>query len=195
MFSVISMLTCDLVSQLDAQHDSKDSALASHGAADQWRFTPSFFDSNPNFSLGSFGNQLSGYYTPTSGGLNTVYHNQAAGDLHTPGMAFQLGTPLSMPMADGALQSQPSSFDMVQGFNPQIFQTHQYPGHQQFAQAAGFAPSMLVHQDSGYGPMEGSPDNDLDINAGLTADTQLASVSQQQCDSTMAAPPLPSFDK
>ena len=189
------MLTYDYYSQLDAHHDSKDQALASHGAVDQWKFTPSMFDANPSFSLGTFNNQPTGYYTPTPGGLNTVYHNQTAGDLHTPGMAFHLGTPLSMPMHDGSLSGPTSTFEM-QGFNPQIFQTHQYPTHQQFTDhSTAFPPSMLVHQDSGYGPMEGSPDDELDINATLPTDSQLASPVTQRGHAGMGAHLLPSFEK
>ena len=189
------MLTYNYFSQLNAHHEAKDQALTPGGSADPWRFTPSFFDANPTFSLGSFNNPPAGYYTPTPGGLNTVYHNHTAGDLHTPGMAFQLGSPLSMPMADGPLHGQPPAFD-IHGFNPQVFQTHQYPAQQQFVgESTVFAPSMLVHQDSGYGPMEGSPDEALDINAGLPTDSHLVSPLTQRGHSGMAAPPLPSFEK
>ena len=189
------MLTHVFYSQLEAHPASRDDAITPHGTSDQWRFTPSFFDNNPSFSLGSINNLPTGYYTPNSGGLNTVYHNQSAGDLHTPGMAFQLGTPLSMPIPDGSIHAgQGSSFDELQGFNPQIFQLHQYPGHAQYPpHPTIYAPSMLVHQDSGYDPVEGSPEDDLDVNASLTTDTQLAPAASHH--GSMAAPPPPSFDK
>ena len=189
-----NMLIYQTYSQLELSQEGKTDGLSPQGASDQWRFTPSFFETNPSFSLNSFSNQPPGYYTPTPGGLNTVYHNQAAGDLHTPGMAFQLGTPLSMPLPDSSIHAQPSGFDDLQGFSPQMFQHHNFASHPQFAaHPTSFAPSMLVHQDSGYGPMEDSPENDLDVNAGLPTDTQLVPATAHQ--SSMAAPPLPPLDK
>ena len=64
---------------------------------DQWRFTPSLLDPG-SFSFSQFAGHPHGYYTPTPGGTNTLYHPQA-GDLHTPtlGLGMGLGTPLSMP--------------------------------------------------------------------------------------------------
>lgn len=44
---------------------------------------------------------MPGYYTPTPGGTNTLYHPQA-GDLHTPGFGLGLNTPLSIPNSDNA---------------------------------------------------------------------------------------------
>ncbi|KAJ8063869.1 hypothetical protein OCU04_007723 [Sclerotinia nivalis] len=139
---------------------------------DPWRFTPSLLDSN-NFSFSSFANGTPGpFYTPTPGGANTLYHNQA-GDLHTPGMGMNmgLGTPLSLPTSTDGLhthtmmdmshfgQQMPPQF---QNFNPFAHPHHQQQAQQQ--QPTSFAPSSFVHQDTGYETMdhegEGSPMDD-----------------------------------
>ncbi|KAK3321644.1 CP2 transcription factor-domain-containing protein [Apodospora peruviana] len=126
-----------------------------------WRFTPSLLDSN-SFSFAHFANQPPGYYTPTPGGTNTIYHPQA-GDLHTPtiSLGMGLGTPLSMPTADGTLHSGTTAIDMTgfhHGFHPHQF--HNYnPFIQPPAPQPSFAPSTFVHQDTGYETMDqdGSP--------------------------------------
>ena len=66
-----------------------------------------------SFSFASFANQPPGYYTPTPGGTNTIYHPQA-GDLHTPTLSFGmgLGTPLSMPTSDGAIHPGVGTMDL-----------------------------------------------------------------------------------
>jgi hypothetical protein len=178
--------------------DGKDN---DNGGADSWRFTPSLLDSN-NFNFGNFGSQ--GYYIPTPGGMNTIYHNQTAGDLHTPGMSFQLGTPLSMSLAEPSLNI--GAFD-PNGFHPQMFQNQSFqtpnifqqqqqqqqqhdPESQQQQQT--YHPSMLVHQDSGYGAMDGSPDNDADRNAGSDFDAPASSkaVHYDQLHTTGPMAPL-----
>lgn len=95
-----------------------------------------------------------GFYTP--GGMNTVYHNQSAGDLHTPGLAFHLGTPLSMPLPDGALHAAPT-FD-IPGLHPHIFHQNTFEPTHLFPEQT-FPPSMLVHKDSGYEAASESPEN------------------------------------
>ncbi|KAH6677427.1 CP2 transcription factor [Halenospora varia] len=131
-----------------------------------WRFTPSLLDPN-SFSFASFANQPPGYYTPTPGGTNTLYHNQA-GDLHTPGMGMGLGlgTPLSMPTsADGLHANAMMDFTTFGHQMPPQFQNYNpfgQPVHheQQHHQPQGsYAPSSFVHQDTGYETMEhdGSP--------------------------------------
>ena len=179
--SLAIMLTClEYYSQFEAQNDLKEQALTPHGTNDLWRFTPSLFDHNPSFSMGTF-TAAPGYYTPTSGGLNTIYHNPAAGDLHTPSLPFQLGTPLSMPVPDA------TSFENMQGFNPQLFQTPQYSTNSGFPnQQADYPQSMLIHQDSGYGPMESSPDNDADLSAGITAYDRLATAVARRSEGNAA---------
>ncbi|KAB5533624.1 CP2 transcription factor [Coniochaeta sp. 2T2.1] len=134
------------------------------GAANEpWRFTPSLLDPS-SFSFSTFANQPPGYYTPTPGGTNTIYHPQA-GDLHTPtlGFAMGLGTPLSMPTTEGGMHHPTAMMDMSglhHGVHPQHFQHHFNP----FIQAPpapqpAFAPSSFIHQDTGYETMDqdGSP--------------------------------------
>jgi hypothetical protein len=136
-------------------HDSTPKPMA-----DSWRLTPSFMDPN-SFAFTSFANQPPGYYTPTPGGINTLYHSQA-GDLHTPGMGMHLGTPLSMPHTGQSLQSHDSGVEM-QAFPPHLVNTHHqfhnpFVQQQQQAQQPAFAPShFLQHHDSGYEAMEHSP--------------------------------------
>lgn len=161
--------------------------------SDSWRFTPSLLDTN-SFAFNSFVNQPPGYYTPTPGGMNTLYHNQA-GDLHTPGMTLHLGTPLSMPMP---MPEQPlhagASMDM-HGFHPQLFQTNPFQQHGQYMQTQSYAPSSFVHQDSGYEAMEGSPGHNMDVDIEMQRDLHSATFQNHSIDATMAAPPIPSAEK
>ncbi|RYO87202.1 hypothetical protein DL762_004330 [Monosporascus cannonballus] len=132
--------------------------------AEQWRFTPSLLDPH-NFNFHShFANQPPGYYTPTPGGTNTLYHPQA-GDLHTPtlGLGMGLGTPLSLPISEGAMNAGPAIMDLSQfqpSVPPQQFQQQQFnPFIQPTAPQASFGPSTFVHHDTGYETMDhdGSP--------------------------------------
>ncbi|CAM1503789.1 Fc.00g013800.m01.CDS01 [Cosmosporella sp. VM-42] len=127
-----------------------------------WRFTPSLLDPN-SFSFATFANAPPGYYTPTPGGTNTIFHPQA-GDLHTPtlGLGMGLSTPLSMPTSGGAIHSQSGQPVMDMG-GFQNLQPHQFHHFNPFIQAAppqpSFAPSSFVHHDTGYETMDqdGSP--------------------------------------
>lgn len=128
---------------------------------DPWRFTPSLLDPG-SFSFTNFANQPPGYYTPTPGGTNTIYHPQA-GDLHTPtlGLGMGLGTPLSLPNSDGAVPSGAGTIDMTafhHGFHSQQFQQFN-PFIQPPAPQPSFAPASFMHQDTGYETMDqdGSP--------------------------------------
>ena len=102
-----------------------------------------------------FASQMPGYYTPTPGGTNTLYHHQA-GDLHTPGFGMGLGTPLSMPTSEGTLHAgqQVSGFH---GFHPQMahhvpqqqFQNvNPFQMHHQQAPQQTYAPHQFTHQPS-----------------------------------------------
>ncbi|KAK9788024.1 putative Grh/CP2 DB domain-containing protein [Seiridium cardinale] len=141
----------------DAFRDQDPTPRAS---AEPWRFTPSLLDPN-SFSFSAFANQPPGYYTPTPGGTNTIYHPQA-GDLHTPtlGLGMGLGTPLSMPTSEAAMHAGAPMMDLshFQGMPPHHFQQFN-PFIQPAPQQASFAPSSFVHQDTGYETMDqdGSP--------------------------------------
>lgn len=134
---------------LDELHDGKELHHQPADSQDQWRFTP-LLESN-SFAFPSFVNNPSGYYTPTPGGSSTIYHNRA-GDLHTPGMGFHLGTPMSMPTTDGQIQP-PSALDM-HAFHPNLLSSFQSSGA--FPEQQSYAPSSFVHQDSGFEAMDAS---------------------------------------
>ncbi|KAL3426236.1 CP2 transcription factor [Phlyctema vagabunda] len=158
---------------LNTGHESiKDLDPTPRAQHEPWRFTPSLLDPN-SFAFSAFANQPPGYYTPTPGGTNTLYHNQA-GDLHTPGMGMGmgLGTPLSLPTSADGIHGGPmmdmSAFGHhmpphFQNYNPFSHpqqQQHLHPSQQ--PQQSSYAPSSFIHQDTGYETMEhdGSPFED-----------------------------------
>ena len=178
------------------QEDIKDQDTTPRGSNEAWRFTPSMLDTN-SFTFASFANQPHGYYTPTPGGTNTLYHNQA-GDLHTPGMGIHLGTPLSMPMSETQLHAG-TSLDM-HGFHPHMLQSHAFQHSNPFATQQTYAPSSFVHQDSGcYEAMDasndGSPGNDVSMEPEMQRDSNPTALSSRHFEGVMAAPPLPTNDK
>lgn len=137
-----------------------------------FKFTPSLMDPN-SFSFANFANAPPGYYTPTPGGNNTLYHPQA-GDLHTPSLALGMGigTPLSMPTTEGAHMHATTAMMDMSGYHHGMHQQphpqqHQFHPHAQFHHPfiqppqpqQSFAPSTFVHQDTGYETMDqdGSP--------------------------------------
>ncbi|KAI8939701.1 hypothetical protein NX059_003457 [Plenodomus lindquistii] len=133
--------------------DIKDQDPTPRGSNEPWRFTPSLLDPN-SFAFTSFANQPPGYYTPTPGGTNTLYHSQA-GDLHTPGFSFGLGTPLSLPTSEGALhagQTVPPS--QLHGFNPHALGSHHFQNVNPFAMQPqhpqSFAPHQFTHQPPAF---------------------------------------------
>lgn len=135
--------------------DIKDADPTPRGNNEPWRFTPSLLDPN-SFAFTSFANQPPGYYTPTPGGTNTLYHSQA-GDLHTPGFSFGLGTPLSLPTSEGAMhagQTAPTAAHL-HGFNPHTIGAHhhftnQNPFAMQPQHPQAFAPHQFSHQPSAF---------------------------------------------
>ncbi|KAJ4385926.1 hypothetical protein N0V85_007974, partial [Neurospora sp. IMI 360204] len=139
-------------------HDAfRDQDPTPRATNEPWRFTPSALDASQfTFSQFAAGH---GYYTPTPGGTNTIYH-PTAGDLHTPtlGLGMGLGTPLSMPTADGSLH--PGAHMELGGFH------HSFPQFQHYnafitttPSQPSYAPSSFLHQDSGFETMDqdGSP--------------------------------------
>ncbi|XP_044715532.1 CP2 transcription factor domain-containing protein [Hirsutella rhossiliensis] len=137
--------------------DQDPTPRASH---EPWRFTPSLLDPN-SYNFSAFGSTGPGYYTPTPGGANTLFHSQA-GDLHSQNvpMVPGLGTPLSMPTSGDAIHSGAAVVDMAsfQTLQPQQFH-HFNPFIQPQQSQQTFAPSSFIHRDTGYETMEhdGSP--------------------------------------
>jgi hypothetical protein len=115
-------------------------------------FAPSWVDPNamPMMSLAS---QYPGFYTPNSGGMGAIFHNQA-GDLHTPTVGMNMITPLSL--------SNPLPAQTTQGldqFNPQYLGQH-VPEINPYVQPASYAPSAFIHsREAGYDAMDESVDN------------------------------------
>ncbi|KJZ72426.1 hypothetical protein HIM_08229 [Hirsutella minnesotensis 3608] len=144
----------------NADHDSfRDQDPTPRASHEPWRFTPSLLDPS-SYNFTSFAGAGPGYYTPTPGGGNTLFHSQA-GDLHAPTSAMMqgLGTPLSMPTSSEAIHPGPTVVDMT-GF--QTLQSHQFHHFNPFIQAQppqNFAPSTFAHRDTGYETMDhdGSP--------------------------------------
>ncbi|KAH6874145.1 CP2 transcription factor-domain-containing protein [Thelonectria olida] len=131
-----------------------------------WRFTPSLLDPN-SISFASFANAPPGYYTPSPGGTNTLFHPEA-GDLHTltMGLGMGLGTPLSMPTLGDVMQPRPVHTAMeMTGF--QTSQPHQFHHCNPFIQPPppqqAFAPSTFVHQDTCYETMD-QDDSPMDLD-------------------------------
>ncbi|KAF2399897.1 hypothetical protein EJ06DRAFT_538154 [Trichodelitschia bisporula] len=139
------------------EHDLKDMDPTPKGN-EPWRFTPSLLDPN-SFAFSSFANQPPGYYTPTPGGTNTLYHSQA-GDLHTPGFTMGLGTPLSLPTSEGSMHAGHAHSGNLHAFQAQVsaiapnafhnanpFAFHQQQHHpQQQQQHESFAPHEFSHR-------------------------------------------------
>ena len=116
--------------------------------ADHWRFTPSMMDPN-SFSFAQFANEGAADFEPSSSNAVGIFHNQA-GDLHTPGMAFQLGTPLSSD------DSHPGTTVDIHGFHPHLLHPQTFHSTTDLHQQRTYAPSSFLHQDSGYETLEPS---------------------------------------
>ncbi|EME39949.1 hypothetical protein DOTSEDRAFT_74725 [Dothistroma septosporum NZE10] len=192
-------------------HDIKDADPTPRGSNEPWNFgtsglTPSLMDPNSN-GFNMFANQLPGYYTPTPGGTNTLYHSQA-GDLHTPGLNMGLGTPLSMPASDGGLHAgQQGPFNGFPNHLPQHVQPHHVQPQQfqnvnpfQMHHQQGFPPHHFTqhpHYDEGLGPVGESPVDDLGMDMGLGHHHSPEMLFQPpNLQTTMQPPPLhPSGEK
>lgn len=190
----------NLESQPVRPEDIKDLDPTPRAQHDAWRFTPSLLDPS-TFTFTNFGNQPGGYYTPTPGGMNTLYHSQA-GDLHTPGMGMGLGlgTPLSMPTTEAGVHagtmmefspySQHMSHHSFQNYNP--FANSPAQQHQQ-PQQQSYAPAAFLHQDTGYETMDhdGSPVDDTSrmgsMDATLQHQSPMMAYQPRQYDMNAAA--------
>jgi len=139
-------------SQFPDHEDIKDQDPTPRGSNEPWRFTPSLLDPN-SFAFASFANQPPGYYTPTPGG-STLYHSQA-GDLHTPGFSFGLGTPLSLPTSEGGVHVGQTSTGQLQGFHPHALGAHHFQNPNPFTLQPHptFAPHHFSHQPPAFEPL------------------------------------------
>jgi hypothetical protein len=173
--------------------DLKDHDGSSKDLHESWRFTPSLMDPN-SFAFSSFANQPPGYYTPTPGGMNTVYHN-AAGDLHTPGLAVGIGTPLSLPSSSGIMQSGAPALDMHAFSAHDLHQQHQFQSFNPFADQQTFAPSQFSHQLSAYEPTDMDADGDISPTEDVSNDQSPTMLHAPRYDGSMPAPPLPALEK
>jgi hypothetical protein len=144
---------CVCCSHFGDHEEIKDADPTPRGSNEPWRFTPSLLDPN-SFAFTSFANQPPGYYTPTPGGTNTIYHSQA-GDLHTPGFSFGLGTPLSLPTSEAGVHAGHTvSTAQLHGFNPHALGAHHFANQNPFAMQAqhqqSFAPHQFTHGPSAF---------------------------------------------
>jgi hypothetical protein len=113
--------------------------------------TPSWMEPGP-YSMMPLANQPSGFYTPNSGGMGAIFHNQA-GDLHTP-TGMHTMTPLSLSGMPDTHHPHASAFEP---FNPQLL--HSMQEMNPYSQQPSYAPSAFMHRDSGYDAMDDSMDN------------------------------------
>ena len=180
-----------MVRHFDERDEDKDQAPTPRGMDDAWRYTPSLLDTN-SFAFASFANQPPGYYTPTPGGMNTLYHSQA-GDLHTPGMGIPLGTPLSLSLSEGPMHAV-SSIDM-NDFHPNMFQSNPFQESSPYVQQQSFAPSSFVRQDSGYGATDGSPENKNNTEIEISNSVYTAALQAEDFKYISAAPVVPAADQ
>ena len=172
---------------------NKDQNKTPRDASDPWGFTPSILDTN-SFAFTTFANQPPNYYTPTPGGMNTAYHNQA-GDLHTPGMGFQLGTPLSLSTSEANIHTAATD---LHGFHPHMFDSH-FQTSNHFAPQQSYAPSSFLHREPGFEAMGtsnvDSPPHEVKRKTGPCNDSSLVPFTSRAFESSMPAPPIPSLEK
>jgi hypothetical protein len=188
-----------LYSHFVDDHDIKDLDPTPRGTQEPWRFTPSLLDPN-SFAFSNFANQPPGYYTPTPGGTNTLYHNQA-GDLHTPGLSMGLGTPLSVPTSEGPFPAANGSMHgfAVQGIAPHLFHNpNPFAFQQQHPQT--FAPHQFSHQPSPYDTFEPHHDepkpDEMRLDVEMHERTPIVPIQAPSIETVLRKPlPPPSLEK
>ncbi|KAI9777712.1 MAG: hypothetical protein M1839_008631 [Geoglossum umbratile] len=136
--------------------DIKDLDPTPRAPHEPWRFTPSLLDPN-SLAFATFANQPPGYYTPTPGGTNALYHSQA-GDLHTPNMGISVGAPLSLPTTTATGLHAVTPAAGVHDFTPQTIQSQQFHNFNPFAAHNSFVPGQFTEQPTGFESMDASPD-------------------------------------
>lgn len=130
--------------------------------------SPSWMDQS-SLHMASFAGQNPGLYTPNSGGLGAIFHNQA-GDLHTPTLGINMMTPLSL---SNHIAPHPQGLD---NFNPQ-FLNHNMPEVNPYLHQPSFAPSAFMQPDSTFDVMDESGDtSSLNDSASVTASTETSAV-------------------
>ncbi|KAH0356628.1 hypothetical protein KCU81_g876, partial [Aureobasidium melanogenum] len=175
--------------QFAEHHNIKDADPTPRATStEQWSFgstglTPSVLDPNSS-SFNTFANQMPGYYTPTPGGTNTLYHPQA-GDLHTPGFGMGLNTPLSMPTSDTsalhapqlthmhsfahAMQQQHHHHHMNPFANPHAFQMHHQPT---------FPPHNFQHQAPVFDQLDSQATDSPMCGGEMNLDVEMSNQAQ-----------------
>ncbi|KAJ5158563.1 CP2 transcription factor, partial [Penicillium coprophilum] len=132
--------------------------------------TPSWMES-ASYSMMPSANHHPGFYTPTSGGMGAMFHNQA-GDLHTP-TGMHLINPLSGMSAIHNYHS--SGFEP---FHPQFMNS--LHDMNQYTQQPSYAPSAFMHRDPGYDAMDDTLDDSslngahVETASNVTASTELS---------------------
>lgn len=179
----------DSIRHFGSIDEPKDQDATPKALHDHWRFTPSLMDPN-SFAFSTFANQPPAYDSPTPGGVNTLYHSQA-GDLHTPGMGMNIGTPLSLPQTAHAL-APPHVNIPLQHYHAHLLHPHQFENVAHYPPQEVFAPSsFLQHKDSGYEAMSQSPQRSPTKAEVGVIDRSANMSAAQNVDSRIAAHPGP----
>ncbi|KAJ5634277.1 hypothetical protein N7528_002119 [Penicillium herquei] len=113
-------------------------------------FSPSWMDPG-SMQMMSLAGQHPGFYTPNSGGMGAIFHNQA-GDLHTPTVGLHTMTPLSL-----SNQVAPPPQHGMDHFN-QHYMAQQMPDMNPYMQQPSYAPSAFM-QRGGYDVMDETVDD------------------------------------
>ena len=135
-------LTCVFSDEHGNQRESQKNHEFSMHDHDQWSLTPSILDTN-SFAFSHFASHESTDFSANSNAMATMFHSRA-GDLHTPGFGFQLGTPLT---ASG--DNNPTAID-PHGLQGNMLQQHAFHANSDMHLQQSFAPGAFLHQDSGY---------------------------------------------
>lgn len=162
-------IACRPADNSDVKTESHDVKLSTHPNDRTPRnmhelgLTPSWMEPG-SYSMMPLSNQNPGFYTPNSGGMGTIFHNQA-GDLHTP-TGMHLITPLSLAGIPAAQHPHANGFEP---FNPQL--VHTLHDVNQYSQQPSYAPSAFMHREMGYDAMDGSMgsiDNHVETGSNIT---------------------------
>lgn len=116
--------------------------------------TPSWMEPG-SYSMMPLASQHTGFYTPNSGGMGTIFHNQA-GDLHTP-TGMHLITPLSL----SGMPAHNQHSNAFEPFHPQFMN----PMHTMnpYVQQQSYAPGAFMHRDPTFDAMDDTLD-DASVN-------------------------------